>query len=1017
MSTRWWAPTRATLDPDAVVLALMEPDGESAGDLGANLLAAHRAGAAACDFVSKQAVPSPASLINALATSRVRMADHLVTSISKSMDTNYAALLVRDLFDDAEAGALSLYGTAVAKGVSPPMAASRVGAVYGVPSSSLGRYQLMACDPKSTVAALTDAADRCLLTYVASVVDQEVGLEPVTEVAKAGVAAFDPREHPRGAAGRFQNAPDHVAVAPNRPIKGPTTADPELLADLRRKLGGGGQSAPRVDTGPAQARRERPTRRSHPIRRGAERSVVATKAPKSRVKGKFKATVRSNIKMNPAMARHHQALRSVTPPPELVRRPGKEMVKPHDYAIPDLLRIPNHGMREQLSSSYEIHQALVFPVDGQTNNDFHTDMRDQAGAQKDPTQKIFRIGHLLQRAGNPEAEVAGRKESKRAADTMAEGELDNAGAENWDSANRAVRRGYIPPDTRKITSQEVLPGFKNPSMEELSQFYQDEREKEFVRRYKDPNGKVLKDVDEEEGDFVKIYPEYIPLGRHVFPEDYAEKYVVHYLPADDSRPSYRPMPMQAEYVIESDAVGYEEPSGDDLDKSAFVLDPNQAYKIVLPPSYHEAEVPGPEVMWDERRNLVIQRYYIRPIADEEVEEILGDDIGKAFAFREAQHPRAADGEWVRSRSGISEPNPRQVSRPEQEQRRERPVRRAHPVRRGADRQAKASERQTTAKVKSNIKARVRSSIKARVQMTPKQRHLTAMIRRAVTAASPSRPGLPPLNEHSRYLVFKHDPHGWGDGAGGEIEADYSDDYSDPDAGSNWEDSTSGQIAGDTMFSVIEETIDNDDLRLMWDNPGTSIHLGPITKELLLDETNMPVRSIASTLENNVEEQLWPPGGEKAEYPAGSISFTANERLRVNSEQAENDISDTNLSHKDIATKVASIFAGNHDIDQLQMVREGNQLTFYANTKPADAQHLVEMDPYLDIDAPMYLTYLGEYRAHELQYDLMGEQENVMDFSFSNDQVNVTSAKTHYFKVTRAPVHFSTITNAPRVTDR
>ena len=62
MTGRFWAPTRGTLTPDEVVLALLQPSGQAVGDLGATMLAVHRAGAAACESISKS-LPCEASLV------------------------------------------------------------------------------------------------------------------------------------------------------------------------------------------------------------------------------------------------------------------------------------------------------------------------------------------------------------------------------------------------------------------------------------------------------------------------------------------------------------------------------------------------------------------------------------------------------------------------------------------------------------------------------------------------------------------------------------------------------------------------------------------------------------------------------------------------------------------------------------------------------------------------------------------------------------------------------------------
>ena len=222
MTDRWWAPQRATMHPDAVVLAMLEP-----GDLGSALLAAHRAGAAAMETVSKGALPSEERLTGAMVTARANVSDRVVDSVANAVSTpTYAALLVRDVLDDAEQGALAVYRTAVSKGCSPPLAAARASAIYGVPAHELGKYLALAADPRSNPAAVTDAADRTLMAFVSKLVTSE----QLVEFAKAPTAdhhpeptvsaGWDEKEHPRGPVGQFVRKP----TSHNLPT---TYADPD----------------------------------------------------------------------------------------------------------------------------------------------------------------------------------------------------------------------------------------------------------------------------------------------------------------------------------------------------------------------------------------------------------------------------------------------------------------------------------------------------------------------------------------------------------------------------------------------------------------------------------------------------------------------------------------------------------------------------------------------------------------------------------------------------------------------
>jgi hypothetical protein len=295
VNTRPWTPAKASIEPDDITLAMIEPTGDARYDLGAALLGMHRAGAAACKVAAVTPMLGESGFIKSIAATREMLADTMINSISKSTSgANYAALLTRDLFDDAEQGALELFRHAVAKGVVPPIAAERVGAVYGVPSRELGKYRGLASDPRANPSALADTADRVLLSYVEKVVGEELA-EPVSKTtptavrdriaptrvsdlfaqgqAGGGVDPDDPRTpyyDARDARGRFartEGAQTRPAVATESGggrARTPTaTAPPVALAEpgaqlatvaaLRARFGLGSQAAPEVGTTPAEA--------------------------------------------------------------------------------------------------------------------------------------------------------------------------------------------------------------------------------------------------------------------------------------------------------------------------------------------------------------------------------------------------------------------------------------------------------------------------------------------------------------------------------------------------------------------------------------------------------------------------------------------------------------------------------------------------------------------------------------------------------------------------------------------
>ena len=378
MTERWWAPQRATLEPDAVVKVIFD----TPGDVATTLLGAHRAGAAAVETVAKGAVPSEMGLVKAMAAARERFAPAMVESLATVTGSgSYAGLLARDVLDAAEVGALDLFRTCVAKGISPPLAAQRAGAVYGVPMREMGRYTPLATDPRANPLALADAADRAMLTYF----DKISKTETFESVAKAtppkpvgfqeperphAPVEWDPTEHPRdGESGEFVRIGGVTySVAPEK-----------------------------VETAPV----ERPQR--------AQR-VQRTQRVQRQVR---------------------QMRQTVTPPSSGVTRPGSQVQRPRGQVVR-----PRHSIEELAELNKDVAPALVpAPRLGQRQYDKtrHNDAMDYLGGEErqwefHPDQvaipldsivardlraampgentshlpKIFRLGHLTEIAGEPE---------------------------------------------------------------------------------------------------------------------------------------------------------------------------------------------------------------------------------------------------------------------------------------------------------------------------------------------------------------------------------------------------------------------------------------------------------------------------------------------------------------------------------------------------------------------------------------------------------------------------------------
>jgi hypothetical protein len=358
MTDRWWAPAGAHIGPDEVDLALLAPGGEVRYDLGAALFALHRTGAAACEVVAASPIPTVETLIENLATARAAVAMPLVDSISKSLgDAPYAGLLVRDVADDAERAAVDLFSAAVAKGVAPPLAAQRVGMVYGVPANGLGAFRALAVTPAANPVALADAADRALFGFVEKLCTNEVeNLVEEVEVSKAP----EPWEaEPRNAAGEW------TATA---------VADKPLLERLRTHQ----VAAPEVQTTPVPTRQTRQVRQTRKVRQTRQvRQVAETEtAPSAKVRTKTRIKSRKPLV---AMSKARQKERLSTP------------VQPSfDPSTDDLME----PMQFHQQGPYD---RLERPVSFLMNTADFNHFKERLG--KEPE---FRMGHLVEEAKAPE---------------------------------------------------------------------------------------------------------------------------------------------------------------------------------------------------------------------------------------------------------------------------------------------------------------------------------------------------------------------------------------------------------------------------------------------------------------------------------------------------------------------------------------------------------------------------------------------------------------------------------------
>lgn len=356
------------------------------------LLALHRAGAEACELVAQTAVADEAVLVAALAETRQLVAPQAVTTISKSVESaSYAGLLLRDVLDDAEGAALSLYRSCLARNVSPPIAAQRVGMVFGVPARELGRYQQLASDPKSNPVAVADAADRVLFGFVAKMVKEEytpakelVSKESERVRERTGVTPDDPAtEHydARDERGQFARTAQG-AQAPERAVGSRARMGRTVGPDLSGRAPSRALRASRVE----RAQRVSQSAATAPKSKATSRAKVSSRSAAAPVRSAAQAE-RSRTRLS-AQARAMQAIVHDTLP-----EPDPKPMGLGD--VPDVLS-------KRKDPNAHLHGAMGHSLGFALPSDRWSELARAMGEGDLPTSRLLRAGALQEFAGRPE---------------------------------------------------------------------------------------------------------------------------------------------------------------------------------------------------------------------------------------------------------------------------------------------------------------------------------------------------------------------------------------------------------------------------------------------------------------------------------------------------------------------------------------------------------------------------------------------------------------------------------------
>lgn len=356
---RWWAPEGPETEMTSGDLALLAVGDDAQADLGLAIFAMHRAGAAGCLNAAQTPLVSTQTLVNEMAGARRSYAPFVVESVSKSLGSpSYAGLLVADLADDAERGAVDLFRSAVAKGVAPPLAAQRTAMVYGVPTNRLGPFRTLALTPQANPVALQDAADRALFSYVESVVNDEMA----AVVSKADY--LESHNEGQDARGRFTRLRERTVSA----------------ADKARQLFA---EEEKVEEKPAE-RQVRPARATRPAR--AARATRAAREVRAPAPTSSAQRTQARTQTRSSQRYQNRALRRA-----MERLQGREL-----ELATDTRQAPAHSFNEvmaQIASEGGYH-IFDLPTDDQVSMFLsRQDFFRLADAAMDAGEQ-FRMGHI-----------------------------------------------------------------------------------------------------------------------------------------------------------------------------------------------------------------------------------------------------------------------------------------------------------------------------------------------------------------------------------------------------------------------------------------------------------------------------------------------------------------------------------------------------------------------------------------------------------------------------------------------
>lgn len=209
--TRWWA------DPDQsrVVLGLVD-DSDVEQGVGTALLAYHGIAAGVLEPLSKRTLVDVSSIRTSLDQIDLEPVAKALGRATKPImgdaSERYGELLASSMHERAVEATERLLLHLTGSGMAWPTAIERAATVHGVPLERVGKAATALGAPAIPPTVRSDIGDRALMEYAAHLGYRETG--SVVEIGKASEEQeWDEAEHPRGAGGRFVNAPDRLEPA------------------------------------------------------------------------------------------------------------------------------------------------------------------------------------------------------------------------------------------------------------------------------------------------------------------------------------------------------------------------------------------------------------------------------------------------------------------------------------------------------------------------------------------------------------------------------------------------------------------------------------------------------------------------------------------------------------------------------------------------------------------------------------------------------------------------------------